>query len=594
MTAAVATLAPHPEAQLAAAGPRPRGAGRGALGGAVPGFGPALGITLAYVGLIVLLPLTALALRPWEHGLDAVWRTVSDARVTAALRLSFGAAAAAAAVNVGAGLLVAWALARFDFPGRRLVDMIVDLPFALPTSVAGIALSAIYAPNGWFGGLLAPLGVKVAYTPLGVWVAMVFVGLPFVVRSVQPVLEDLDREVEEAATTLGAGPLRRAVSVVLPVLTPALISGFALAFARAVGEYGSVIFVAGNMPFRSEIAPLVIITKLEQFDYAGAAAVGLAMLLASFAALLVINLVQLRAARKGLTSGGLHGEALRRPLDRLGAGLVLAAVVWMAVVIATPLGAVFTEALRKGARPALAALREPDAWSAIRLTLLVAAIAVPLNTVFGLAAAWTIAKFRFPGRGLLLTVVDLPFSVSPVISGLVWVLLFGANGWFGAWLQAHDLKIVFALPGLVLATMFVTLPFVARELIPLMQAQGVDEEAAAVTLGAGGLTAFLRVTLPNIRWALLTGVLLCTARAMGEFGAVSVVSGHIRGRTNTLPLHIEVLYNDYDLVGAFACASLLALLALMTLVIKAAMERRTGAEPAAALPAPATPAGAHR
>ena len=560
----------------------PRGRGRKAQGGAIPGFGPALGITLAYAGLIVLLPLAALALRPWEHGVGFAFRTVFDPRVTAALRLSFGAAALAAALNVVAGVLVAWALARYDFPGRRIADMLVDLPFALPTSVAGIALSAIYAPNGWFGSLLAPLGIKIAYTPVGVWVAMVFVGLPFVVRSVQPVLEDLDREVEEAATTLGAGPLRRAVSVVLPALAPAVISGFALAFARAVGEYGSVIFIAGNMPFKSEIAPLVIITKLEQFDYAGAAGVGLAMLVASFAALLVINLVQLRAARKGLTTGGLHGEALRRRLTPGSLGLVLAAVAWLAVVIATPLGAVFTEALRKGVDPALAALKDPDALSAIRLTLLVAAIAVPLNTVFGLAASWCIAKFQFPGRGLLLTIVDLPFSVSPVISGLVFVLLFGANGWFGHWLQAHDVKIVFALPGLVLATVFVTLPFVARELIPLMQAQGTDEEAAATTLGARPLTVFLRVTLPNIRWALLTGVLLCTARAMGEFGAVSVVSGHIRGRTNTLPLHIEVLYNDYDMVGAFACAALLALLALVTLIAKAAMERRVGVEPAVA------------
>jgi sulfate transport system permease protein len=212
------------------------------------------------------------------------------------------------------------------------------------------------------------------------------------------------------------------------------------------------------------------------------------------------------------------------------------------------------------------------------MTFTVAAIAVPLNAVFGVAAAWLVARFEFKGKGLLLSLIDLPFSISPVISGLVWILLFGANGWFGAWLEANDIRIVFALPGLVLATMFVTLPFVARELIPLMQDQGADEETAAVTLGAGPWTTFFKVTLPNIKWALLYGVLLCNARAMGEFGAVSVVSGHIRGMTNTMPLHVEVLYNEYQSVAAFAVASLLALLALVTLVIKSVAEWRQESE----------------
>jgi sulfate transport system permease protein len=255
--------------------------------------------------------------------------------------------------------------------------------------------------------------------------------------------------------------------------------------------------------------------------------------------------------------------------------LVLAAALVLAVVLLfLPLAAVFTEALRRGLAPALAAIAEPDAQAAIRLTLLVAAIAVPVNTLGGLAAAWCITKFSFPGRGLLLSLIELPFSVSPVISGLVWVLLFGAQGWFGPWLQAHDLQIIFALPGLVLATVFVTFPFVARTLVPLMQEQGRTAEEAAATLGATGFQTFFRVTLPEIRWALLSGVLLCNARAMGEFGAVSVVSGHIRGETNTMPLHVEILYNEYQFVGAFAVAALLALLALVTLGAKALLERR--------------------
>jgi sulfate transport system permease protein len=239
-----------------------------------------------------------------------------------------------------------------------------------------------------------------------------------------------------------------------------------------------------------------------------------------------------------------------------------------------PLAAVFTEALRKGFGAYVEALQEPDAWSAIRLTFITALIAVPLNLVFGVAAAWAIAKYEFTGKAFLTTLVDLPFSVSPVVAGLIYVLMFGAQGWFGPWLQAHDIKIVFAVPGIVLATVFVTFPFIARELIPLMQAQGSDEEQAAIVLGATGWQTFWHVTLPNIQWGLIYGVILCNARAMGEFGAVSVVSGHIRGQTNTMPLHVEILYNEYQSAAAFAVASLLALLAVVTLVIKSVVEWR--------------------
>ena len=256
---------------------------------------------------------------------------------------------------------------------------------------------------------------------------------------------------------------------------------------------------------------------------------------------------------------------------------LIALVLLLAVVIfLLPLGAVFTEALRRRWEPQIEALTDEDALAAIRLTLLVAAISVPLNTAGGLAAAWAVTKFDFPGKRMLVTLIELPFSVSPVISGLVYVLLFGAQGYLGPWLQKHDIQIIFALPGLVLATVFVTFPFVARTLIPLMQEQGREEEEAAATLGAGGWDIFRRVTLPNVKWALLSGVLLCNARAMGEFGAVSVVSGHIRGETNTMPLHIEILYNEYMFVGAFAVASLLALLGLVTLLAKALLEALAG------------------
>ena len=253
--------------------------------------------------------------------------------------------------------------------------------------------------------------------------------------------------------------------------------------------------------------------------------------------------------------------------------LVIGTVIaFLALVLILPLAAVFAEALRKGLGVALEAIRNTDALAAIKLTLLTAAISVPFNAAFGLCAAWAIAKHEFPGKPLLITLIDLPFSVSPVVAGLIYVLIFGLQGWFGDYLVDNDIKIIFAVPGIVLATVFVTFPFVARELIPLMQEQGTSEEEAAVSMGAGGLYTFWRVTAPNVRWGLMYGVLLCNARAMGEFGAVSVVSGHIRGLTNTMPLHVEILYNEYDFVGAFAVAALLCLLAVVTLVLKTAVE----------------------
>lgn len=252
--------------------------------------------------------------------------------------------------------------------------------------------------------------------------------------------------------------------------------------------------------------------------------------------------------------------------------LVTLALLFLGFFLFIPLLSVFTEALKKGTEAYFAALTEPDAIIAIKLTLVAAVIAIPINLVFGVAAAWAIAKFDFRGKSLLITLIDLPFSVSPVIAGLLYVLLFGLQGWFGEWLVAHEWKIIFAVPGIVLATIFVTFPFVARELIPLMQAQGTEEEEAAIVLGASGLQTFFKITLPNIKWGLLHGVILSNARAMGEFGAVSVVSGHIRGQTNTIPLHVEILYNEYNFVAAFSVASILAFLALVTLVLKTIVE----------------------
>ncbi len=271
--------------------------------------------------------------------------------------------------------------------------------------------------------------------------------------------------------------------------------------------------------------------------------------------------------------------------------LIVAALGYLTLFLFIPLAAVFTEALKNGLASYFASFADPDALAAIRLTFIAASLAVPLNLMFGIAAAWAIAKFEFVGKQILITLIDIPLAVSPVISGLIYVLLFGAQGWVGPWLAEHDIKIIFALPGIVLATTFVTVPFIARELIPLMQSQGREEEEAALTLGASGWQTFTRVTLPNIKWSLLYGVILCNARAMGEFGAVSVVSGHIRGLTNTLPLHVEILYNEYNAVGAFAVASLLTLLAIVTLIAKTMIERKTASSQSAHDPVLSTQPG---
>ena len=286
------------------------------------------------------------------------------------------------------------------------------------------------------------------------------------------------------------------------------------------------------------------------------------------------------------TSTGIRKRVRTTESPAVRALLIALALGFMALFLVLPLAAVFVEALRGGWTAYWDALKEPDALAAIRLTLLTAAIAVPLNLVFGVAAAWCIAKYEFKGKAFLTTLIDLPFSISPVVAGLMYVLVFGANGWLGPWLAEHNIQIIFAVPGIVLATIFVTFPFIARELIPLMQAQGSDEEQAAVVLGASGWQTFWHVTLPNIKWGLVYGVILCNARAMGEFGAVSVVSGHIRGQTNTMPLHVEVLYADYQAAAAFAVASLLALLALVTLVIKSLAEWRAEQQAKAAAEAP--------
>lgn len=572
----------------------------------LPGFGLGLTTTLLYLSALVLIPLLAALWKAsdltWAEFVAAIW----SERAIAAYRLTFTASFQAALINVALGLIVAWTLVRYEFPGKRLIDALVDVPFALPTAVAGLVYAGLYVRDGWLGQFLIPLGFEGAYTRTGIVLVLVFTGFPFVVRTVQPVLEEIDKESEQAAETLGANKWQTFLRVIFPVLIPPALTGFTLAFARAIGEYGSVIFISSNMPFQTEIAPVLIVSRLEEFAYREASAIAVALLGVSFLLLIVINLIERWSQpgnmpalfKVGLISTGricfwpfrAFGDWLMRPRDVWSNApnptlqlilkltpptLITATIGIVGLLVLLPLINVFAQAFSTGMRAYWHHLvNDPDTRHAIFLTLVVAPLAVAMNTVFGIAAAYTIARFRFPGRTLLTTLIDLPFSVSPVVAGLVFVLLFGLQTPVGAWLKDHGYQVIFAPPGLVLATAFVTFPFVARELIPVLEANGYEEEVAARSLGANGWQMFWRVTMPNIKWGLIYGVILCNARAMGEFGAIYVVSGRIGGKTDTMPLRVEKLFQEYNQPAAFALASVLTLLALVTLILKVAVEHR--------------------
>ncbi len=549
----------------------------------IPGFGLCMGVTLAMLGCLVLIPLASIFFSAAGLSASEFLGVVTSRQVVSGYVVSLSCAFFAALINAVFGVLLAWVLVRCNFPGKRLMDGLIELPFALPTSVAGIALTYLYSDQGWIGALFAKIGVKIAYTRIGITIAMVFVGIPFVVRAVQPVLEKLDRQYEEAAMMLGAGRGRIFFRVILPELFPALLAGFGLAFARGIGKYGSVVFIAGNIPNKTQIAPLLIMTKLEQYKYSDATAIALVLLLLSFALMLLINSLQIHMQKfsgSDNTGDGIH--SLRKVIDphrdakrpSMTVLLIGSGVLFLIVMLVLPLIVVISNAFREGWAVYRASVLDEYTVKAFGLTLFATVVAVAVNTVFGLFAAYLLSKFYFRGRQVLATLIDLPFSISPVIAGLVFILTFGNIGWMGPFLKAHNIKIVFAVPGVILATVFVTFPFVFRELFPVLNAQGKDEEEAAALMGAGGFTIFRRITFPHIRWALLYGVILCTARAMGEFGAVSVISGHLRGKTNTLPLHVEILYNEFNTTAAFAVSSILVILAIVILILRNLVEWR--------------------
>ena len=397
-------------------------------------------------------------------------------------------------------------------------------------------------------------------------------GIPFVARAVQPVLEKLDGSYEEAARVMGAKPAYIFRRVILPELLPPLLTGTGLAFGRCLGEYGSVVFIAGNRPYETEITPLIIMSELQEFDYKSATSIALVMLVASF---LIPDSVSdesdagtqfKKTERRQCVMGKKKESKLVKYL------LIGISILFLFVMLVLPLFVVVTEALKKGWQVYVEAVTDSFTIAALMLTLKATVIAVLCNTVLGLCAAWAVTRFQFKGKKFLTTLIDVPVTVSPIIAGLIYLLVFGKQSILYPYLQKANIQIVFAVPGIILATVFVTFPFVFRELLPVLESIGTDEEEAAALMGAKGWTIFSKITFPHIKWALLYGIVLCTARAMGEFGAVSVLSGHLRGLTNTLPLHVEILFNEFQYVPAFAVSSILVIMAIILLVIRSIME----------------------
>ncbi len=557
------------------------------MGNDRPGFGLTLGITLTMLSVLILIPLASVLIQGLMMEPAAFWKAVTAEPVKNAFLTSLGCSLTAAIVNSIFGLILAWTLVRCDFPGKSFLDGVIELPLALPTAVAGITLSKMYANTGFPGKYFSAMGIDVAYTHLGIMVAMVFVGIPFVVRTIQPVLQKLDPQYEEAACVLGAGRVYTFFRVILPELMPALLTGFGLAFARGVGEYGSVIYISGNSArAHTQVVSYVIMQKLNYMDYRSATAIALLLLVLSFLILLGINAVQIRQSRR--TSGGEisyrgdREEAGKRGRNATDLFWIMASGLFVAVMLLLPLFFVLVQCLSRGWSFYISALTTENVLSALYVSLLATGMALLVNTVFGIAAGILLTKYDFPGKNILATLIDIPFSVSPVIAGLSFIMIFGRTGWAAPWLNAlndatgWDVKIVFALPGVILATIFVTFPFVCREIVPVLNAAGRDEEEAASLMGAGLFTIFRRITFPQMKWALLYGMILCAARALGEFGAVNALS-KTRGETFTLPLEVDALYLSGaadSITAAFAVSSILVLAALFLLILRCVAERR--------------------
>ncbi len=552
----------------------------------IPGFGFSMTVTLVMLSILIIIPLASVLTSAVKLGPIRLITLISDELVRSAFATSLLFSFLAAFINSVFGTLLAWILVRYEFPGRHILDGMIELPFAMPTAVAGITLSKMYSTTGEPGRFLSKFGINISYTRAGILVALIFVGIPFTVRTVMPVLEKLNSAYEEAAYTLGAGTIQTIRRVILPELYPAILTGFSLAFARGIGEYGSVIYISGNSAREhTQVISYIIMQKLNYMDYESATAIAFVMLMISFAILFVVNSLQIwqskRASGTGETVSVVHSDAIKE--SRIIKGiLILVGVVFVVIMLLLPLFYVIVNSLSKGIGFYIGSITTDYVYSAFVVTFFSTVITLVVNTGFGLASSWLLTRYDFFGKRILAALIDIPFSISPVIAGLSYIMMFGRLGWaypaitlinntFGT-----DIQIVFALPGVVLATIFVTFPFVSREIVPVLNSSGCDEEEAAAMTGAGGFTIFRRITLPHIKWALIYGIILCTARALGEFGAVNALS-KTRGKTFTIPLEIDALYmsgNADSITSAFCVSSVLVIIAIIILILRSIFEYR--------------------
>lgn len=552
----------------------------------IPGFSLTMGTTVVMMSIFVLIPLVSILGYGVKLDPGTFASVITSKNVLSAFATSIGCAFVAALLNAVFGLILAWVLVRYDFPGKRILDGMIELPFALPTAVAGITLSKMYSNTGEIGGLLAHLGIKISYTHAGIVVALVFIGIPFVVRSVTPVLEKLSPAYEQAAMVMGASGGKTFFRIILPELMPALLSGFALAFARGIGEYGSVIYISGNSAKDgTQVLSYVIMQKLNYVDYEGACAIAIVMLVIAFLMLLLINGIAVYQSRhtagdevaaSGTVTPKRKGFSGRERL------LIIIAILFEVLMLLMPLISVIRNAFSKGFGFYLSSITTNYVKSALGVTILATVIALVVSTLFGLLASWLLTRYRFKGRQVLGALIDIPFSISPVIAGLAFIMIFGRMGWAYPIIESintalgTDIQIVFALPGVFLATIFVTFPFVSRELIPVLNSVGNDEEEAAAMMGGSGFKIWRKITFPHIKWPLIYGMILCMARAMGEFGAVNALS-KTRGETFTLPLEIDALYlsgSADSIVSAFAVSSILVFIAIAVLILRSVFEEK--------------------
>ncbi len=552
----------------------------------IPGFGLTLGITITMLSIFILIPLASVLVYSLRLSPTTFLSILTDSKVLNAFGTSILCSFIAAIINSIFGLILAWTLVRYEFPGKKVIDGLIELPFALPTAVAGITLSKMYSTTGELGKPLATLGIKVSYTHIGLTLALVFIGIPFVVRTVEPVLEKLNRSYEETAYIMGAGPFTAFRRVVFPELKGALLAGFGLALARGIGEYGSVIYISGNSAKeKTQVISYIIMQKLNYTDYEGATAIALVMLIISFVLLLLINGAQIIAAKRSSGTYEIAQETASEalPISRFARNTNIAiSFLFVIIMLILPLFSVIRNSLSKGLSFYISTLSTGTVLSALKVTLIATVLALIVNTFFGIVASFALTRFNFRGKHILGALIDIPFSISPVIAGLSFIMMFGRLGWAYPILEGinknlgTNFKIVFAIPGVVLATIFVTFPFISRELIPVLNSVGTEEEEAAAAMGAKGFTIFRKVTFPHIKWSLIYGMILCASRALGEFGAVNALS-KTRGKTFTLPLEIDAFYmaGDSDsITAAFAVSSILVIIAVVVLILRSFFEKK--------------------